>query len=619
LDFRIGIKLQFVDDTKQSNSDTLLIGDYVDKYIEVPASQLPMTDKRLLWMKAKEGSKVIAGTEELPRLEEFIEKFIEVNTVDSTGYQPKLTFLVDTNAEHSILDQDVIDHFQQKVEDMKLVTDPTSPQNWISPYILRTQNDLVTQMVVPFVNDNMVFSTITLKTGENPRILEALIVQLICYCENAEVGLIDMFNRWMLQVDQRISFDEKNLLIQDKSIADVQSDILFYDVYRQMFDSWITDAKTYVENKPYYYTLDTRGYSTSQALAIRAYSSNGSDIPVITLHMMDGLALTKENASMKVTRYGACIEASYNKELAGEFWPYLNDSGSTFRVRGQRMYQFFANTPTLRLDIKAVETVYAKKDTSTSNVYMSSLKKNGPALEYGQFSLSSSQYMQFQGSGVIGNSGFAATDNLFTYGLYNIGTSSSPHWAVRNETTGTTSTIGSRSATTAKSGVANIEIYDMQTGSVSYAPMKAKIPPKRDYALELQDMSDGTTWYPLTADEYKQIGDADFTYQGPGSLGPTGGGTGVGNTGDGFGLIFVNGRNRSGQFEYWGGNVVEVARIPSTNEWVDAVDGANVTMAFNINFGVSLIPGGFGEKVIHEGTQSCPDCSYCSDGECCCP
>jgi len=358
-DYRIAMRLDFVDDSLQDTAETLSIGDFFIEHEPLVSSLLDSSEKRLLFIKSRYGGKVVASTEMTEVLKSFIDKYIEVNTLDTTHYHPKLTFLVkfDSGRGNFTFGNQNVQEFQEEI--MNNFTK-------YEPYILRIRRDGVEHVLIPFQNANTVFTTMSLVANETPRTLMNLIIQFIEYMYNNKINILQDYYKWYNDTCKAIDgigmVDSK----QDYELGYIARDLSKIDAVMQLMSAWIEDANAnWGTDKPFKYTINTGGITTNNLVAIKLASSNSGDIPVIDVYIRGSNSSIAVNAqaSLQINRLGQVLGAQgtwlqynelgivHNASWGAETSQWdadgttaLASTQATLWVRGGRTYDVYANT-----------------------------------------------------------------------------------------------------------------------------------------------------------------------------------------------------------------------------------------------------------------------------------
>ena len=500
-DYRFAIQLQFVNDNLTDNADTLLIGDFTDKYVadDAKSNQFEFNNSRLLFVKDRHGSKVVTATDLLNKLKRFVANFVEVNTKSTYVTDPKVTFIVQTNDNHNMLTEEVIEGFHKEINENI---------DKFKPYILNVSTDGMDYEVIPYASAGVVFTTMTIKTGVTAGNLAYLIKQLFEFVEKENVALINEYNTWFEKIYTQIENEAKQIVSNDNDLTNITTSVIAYETYRQVIEEWYNMAVEYYNNKPTTYIIDTRGVDRNTYVAYRIYSSAGdNEKPVLNVHMMATPSMTSGiianyEAHMEITRYGTMLKCTEGTSTLNspKPIPYLNDNGSTLRVPGNSLYRIVADTPYLKFHIAAYEKGYYWQSV---NAGTTGVKRGGSiALQsFGQHYLTDwakmypawdSKYSGSYAQGVRGHSFHVVpSDDGYAYVVSGDGTS----------------TRMNKLRTSPKSGVMNLRFYDTWNNTYKYVPLHSKQP--SETTLRVVDGYTGKINYlnkTLVSDQYNMQG-----------------------------------------------------------------------------------------------------------------
>ena len=508
-DYRFAIQLQFVNDNLTDNADTLLIGDFTDKYVadDAKSNQFEFNNSRLLFVKDRHGSKVVTATDLLNKLKRFVANFLEVNTKSTYVTDPKVTFIVQTNDNHNMLTEEVIEGFHKEINENI---------DKFKPYILNVSTDGMDYEVIPYAEAGVVFTTMTIRTGVTAGNLAYLIKQLFEFVEKENVALINEYNTWFEKIYTQIENEAKQIVSNDKDLTDITTSVIAYETYRQVIEEWYNMAVEYYNNKPSTYIIDTRGVDRNTYVAYRIYSSAGdNEKPVLNVHMMATPSMTSGiianyEAHMEITRYGTMLKCTEGTStlLSPKPIPYLNDNGSTLRVPGNSLYRIVTDTPYLKCDPVAYEKGY---------YWQSSLAGTTGVNRSGSIALQSFGQMQY----IHPETSAACLDiypaydsrkglaNSYGQGYrghsYKFYPGDDGYMYMISGDTGAYKMNKLRSSP--KSGVKNLRFYDTWNNTYKYVPLHTKAP--NETTLRVVDGYEGKTYYlnkQLVSDQYNMQG-----------------------------------------------------------------------------------------------------------------
>ena len=475
-DYRFAIQLQFVNDNLTDNADTLLIGDFTDKYVadDAKSNQFEFNNSRLLFVKDRHGSKVVTATDLLNKLKRFVANFVEINTKSTYVTDPKVTFIVQTNDNHNMLTEEVIEGFHKEINENI---------DKFKPYILNVSTDGMDYEVIPYASAGVVFTTMTIKTGVTAGNLAYLIKQLFEFVEKENVALINEYNTWFEKIYTQIENEAKQIVSNDNDLTNITTSVIAYETYRQVIEEWYNMAVEYYNNKPTTYIIDTRGVDRNTYVAYRIYSSAGdNEKPVLNVHMMATPSMTSGiianyEAHMEITRYGTMLKCTEGTSTLNspKPIPYLNDNGSTLRVPGNSLYRIVADTPYLKFHIAAYEKGHYWQSV---NAGTTGVKRNGSiALQsFGQM------YYVHPETNAACLDIYPAYDSKLSTGYaqgyrghsYKFYPGEDGYMYMTSGDTGTYKMNKLRSSP--KSGVMNLRFYDTEKKIYKYVPLHSKQP-----------------------------------------------------------------------------------------------------------------------------------------------
>ncbi len=476
-DYRFAIQLQFVNDNLTDNADTLLIGDFTDKYVadDAKSNQFEFNNSRLLFVKDRHGSKVVTATDLLNKLKRFVANFLEVNTKSTYVTDPKVTFIVQTNDNHNMLTEEVIEGFHKEINENI---------DKFKPYILNVSTDGMDYEVIPYATAGVVFTTMTIRTGVTAGNLAYLIKQLFEFVEKENVALINEYNTWFEKIYTQIENEAKQIVSNDKDLTDITTSVIAYETYRQVIENWYDVAVEYYNNKPSTYIIDTRGVDRNTYVAYRIYSSAGdNEKPVLNVHMMATPSMTSGiianyEAHMEITRYGTMLKCTEGTSTlrSPKPIPYLNDNGSTLRVPGNSLYRLVADTPYLKFHIAAYEKCYYWQSTNAGTTGVN--RSGSIALQsFGQMyykhpenSLACIDIYPAYGTSLANN--YAQGYRGHSYKFYP--NFKDGYMYMHSAETGSYKMNKLRSSL--KSGVMNLRFYDTENKTYKYVPLHTKQP-----------------------------------------------------------------------------------------------------------------------------------------------
>ena len=482
--YRMAIMVGNVGDEINDNAESLYLGDFLPAFAQNPMPNYRPETGRLIFVKDRYGSKTVLASDITRELIEFIKTALEINTVDSTGKQPKITFIVVTNDDHNLLDKNIIRQLHEKLQ---------RDYSKLKPFILNMSSEGIDYEVTPIANANAVFTTMTLRTGTTPETLANLVVQLVEQIEKSRIDMLQLYRDWIDEVFKRIDLIQQSSLEHDRRLADVMSTIGFYENYRQAMADYITEMSGLVGNKPYRYTIDTRSLG-NVPIFIRLRSNNTQDTGILNAHIWTNPSLTSglstlEDVSLSfASQNGRLINFSKNGNSLGNRGVLISASlDYTFRIQNGSVYHLWTETPHLNIGVVAASSASTfpnRVDHSSNVVHHHRL---GHA---GNIRLAVPGKNENHIFAPINNSGTDVMNNMYIY-----------------HSSGGLPVTTFKMRTSKASGVLNIRIYDTNTGRTMYVPLTRRKPAFPTIKVtENQTNGQSIDWYMNRISEFQNYG-----------------------------------------------------------------------------------------------------------------
>lgn len=341
---RVGIKMSYVDEEGNiaDNGDTLYYGEYETD---------PDEGVRYTYVKTPEGNFDILMTENTKVSEEMINKIVEVGLKDSNNYSPKLTYVLQFDA------QDGVNTWNDRIEDLFKKEFSNLYPN-LKPTIMQVKSyDIKKAILTPFYGEKTVVVDFELTPGRKTRNVGQLTVELFRRLMDETLKYLDQFleilNEGFNSLDDLKMVDMK----QDEKLGDISSEANSWELICELVRKWISETYDKFKLLHKRYTINLTNYRSNLMCAVRIYSNEDRDRPYIETQMyINKMSLV----SILSTCDGRAMDLKINKGNQNIVLPSLNQS-STIRLQGGTEYTVFSSAEKLEYQVMSTENIPTTK------------------------------------------------------------------------------------------------------------------------------------------------------------------------------------------------------------------------------------------------------------------